>query len=245
MSPSRDVEYSALNADVHCGAGTKQILYLEPGTLISRRVSWSDLYDQETGDLIVMYTAARRSDSRHARYACAAQRLLELNVPSFTFGTDLVLPVSANEDLRIILLNRAADGGEYRVEDGTEYDLEDDWEREFEYWPRDMERALAMVSGLEDIFLPQVGFAFCFGREGREAGGEGGGGDLQTGLRATEAFGGRSIWLRNVNRLTMTLQPKSHLPFKLIKQHKHKRNAFQPLFQVTTSTTTPYWPVKT
>ena len=164
MTHSSDVKYSALNADLHCGEGTEQVLYLEPGTLLSRRVTSTDLYEPDEGSaLLVMYTAARRSDPWHRRYAGAAQRLLELNVPSFTFGTDLVLPISANEDLRTTLLFRDAGHGEGY---GASYGMEDDWEQDVHYWSHDVERALAVLSGREDMFLPQVWFFSFFPRGG-------------------------------------------------------------------------------
>lgn len=46
-----DVKFSAVTADIRCGEGTEIILYLEPGTLLSRPFTAADTHDPETGDL--------------------------------------------------------------------------------------------------------------------------------------------------------------------------------------------------
>lgn len=46
-----DVRFSAITADIRCGEGAALILYLEPGTVLSRTFTEADTHDPETGDL--------------------------------------------------------------------------------------------------------------------------------------------------------------------------------------------------
>lgn len=48
---SADVKFSAVTADIRCGEGTEVILYLEPGTILSRPFTEADTHDPETGEL--------------------------------------------------------------------------------------------------------------------------------------------------------------------------------------------------
>lgn len=50
-SRSVDVTFSAVTADLRCGEGTELILYLEPGTVLSRPFTEADTHDSETGEL--------------------------------------------------------------------------------------------------------------------------------------------------------------------------------------------------
>ena len=47
-----------------------------------------------------MYTDVEKTSEAHANRALASAMILGFQSPSFTFGTDLILPVEANERLR-------------------------------------------------------------------------------------------------------------------------------------------------
>eukprot|EP00903_Cladosiphon_okamuranus_P016524 g15245.t1 len=114
VTRSVDVNFSAVTADIRCGEGTELILYLEPGTLLSRPLTHADTHDTETGDLLVMYTTPGRAGRTWGQAAFGCEKLLETPhpLPLFSVGTDLLLPASANRDLRESLWlseNRNAD----------------------------------------------------------------------------------------------------------------------------------------
>lgn len=51
VSRSVDVKFSAITADIRCEKGAELILYLEPGTILSRPFTEADTHDPETGEL--------------------------------------------------------------------------------------------------------------------------------------------------------------------------------------------------
>ncbi|CAM9613973.1 unnamed protein product [Ectocarpus fasciculatus] len=98
VSSTRNPATASLFADRFCGAGTALILYVEPGSVLFRPFTSKDTHSPR-GDLLVVHGGAEgsyRADERSRR----SGSVLGFEAPSFTQGTDLVLPVGANEDLR-------------------------------------------------------------------------------------------------------------------------------------------------
>lgn len=126
---------SSLFADKFCGPGTSLIFYIQPGSVLSRPFTAKDTHSPR-GELLVVYSDARGSvrDFDLARHTSA---VLGFNAPSFTYGTDLILPVRANADLREELLLGVD------VAEGEE----------------DME-ALRVIETFDDISVPQVRVLF-------------------------------------------------------------------------------------
>lgn len=72
-----------------------------------------DIYMYET---VVMSTEAARAGPRHATFAEAGGNILgSRNLPDFTAGTDLILPVSTNRDLRDKLALRESKSADWRI----------------------------------------------------------------------------------------------------------------------------------
>ncbi|CAM9900724.1 unnamed protein product [Ectocarpus fasciculatus] len=98
VSSTQNPAMAGLFADQYCGAGTALILYVEPGSVFSRPLTSKDTHGPH-GDLLVVYTGARGS-YHEAELRRRSASLLGFDTPSFTHGTDLMLPVGANEALR-------------------------------------------------------------------------------------------------------------------------------------------------
>lgn len=127
---------SGLLADRFCGEDTELIYYMRPGSVISRTFTAKDTHSPK-GDLLVVYTDAARSSYHDSQLAHATAAVLGFNAPSFTYGTDLMLPVEVNEALRDALL------------DGLEgVNREDEMSTDAQ--------ALEAVSEYNDISVPQV-----------------------------------------------------------------------------------------
>ncbi|CAN0146627.1 unnamed protein product, partial [Ectocarpus sp. 13 AM-2016] len=98
ISSTQNPATASLFADRICGAGTTLILYVEPGSVLSRPFTSKDTHSPR-GDLLVVHGGGHgsyRDDERSRRSGL----VLGLEAPSFTRGTDLMLPVGANKDLR-------------------------------------------------------------------------------------------------------------------------------------------------
>lgn len=131
VSYTPSVRTSALFADEICGSGAKLIYYVQPGSILSRTFSSKDTHSPK-GDLLVVYSDARASpiESEMAHQTTA---VLGFNAPSFTFGTDLFLPVHVNTELRMELVSGLD------VEEGDEGVT-----------------ALAEIEAVENVSVPQV-----------------------------------------------------------------------------------------
>lgn len=65
---------------------------------------------------VVVYTEAARAGLRHETFARSAGEMLGAeNLPAFTAGTDLILPVSANQDLRETLMLPESVAADWRI----------------------------------------------------------------------------------------------------------------------------------
>lgn len=117
VSATTNALTSSLHADDHCGAGTRAILYLEPASVISRPFTSKDTHSPH-GDLLVVYSEPRSS---HHAYKLSSQTAATLGfqAPSFAHGTDLMLPVGANGDLRDVLASNLNGDEDYQGNEGV------------------------------------------------------------------------------------------------------------------------------
>lgn len=97
------VDLAALAADHFCGRSTRLIYYMNPGQVLSRMFTSKDTHSAN-GDLLVAYAEIERVGKANILRALATTRLLGFHAPSFTFGTDLILPANTNAQLRNLLL---------------------------------------------------------------------------------------------------------------------------------------------
>ncbi|CAM9477738.1 unnamed protein product [Ectocarpus sp. 8 AP-2014] len=96
------VEHGALIADQICGNGTRLIYYMNVGEVLSRTFTRKDTHGIQ-GDLVVSATDSAQVPLEHARRAAGSAVLLGFTTPSFTYGTDLILPAETNGQLRAVL----------------------------------------------------------------------------------------------------------------------------------------------
>lgn len=135
VSGTPDVITASLFADEYCGAGTSLILYLKAGSVVTRSFTAKDTHSPE-GDVLVIYSGARGGFQKD-QLARKTELVLGSPAPSFTKGTDLLLPVRANRDLREVVLLRPGGG-----EAGSDPELVE---------------AMHHVTDLDDVFaVPQV-----------------------------------------------------------------------------------------
>eukprot|EP00903_Cladosiphon_okamuranus_P009984 g9470.t1 len=98
---------AGLYADKYCGVdGTSLIMYLNRGSVLSRSLTSKDTHSPR-GELLVVHGNARASyrDSQLAKHTAFLLGSDAPAPPSFTYGTDLLLPVGANADVREQLLS--------------------------------------------------------------------------------------------------------------------------------------------
>ncbi|CBJ32752.1 hypothetical protein Esi_0364_0009 [Ectocarpus siliculosus] len=101
------VDFAALHADRACGNGTKLIYYMSPGQVLSREFTSKDTHSAR-GDLLVSYTEVNKLETSNALRATISTLILGFNAPSFTYGTDLILPADTNAELRKVLLSASS-----------------------------------------------------------------------------------------------------------------------------------------
>ena len=96
------VNYASLAADEACGNETRLIYYMGPGEVLSRPFTAKDTHSPK-GDLIVKHVDAELVGGEHSRRCKGTTVLLGFHGLSFTYGTDLILPVNINANLRAVL----------------------------------------------------------------------------------------------------------------------------------------------
>lgn len=135
VSGTSDVITASLFADEYCGVDTSLILYLKAGSVVTRSFTAKDTHSPE-GHLLVVYSGARGGFQKD-ELARETELVLGSAAPSFTKGTDLLLPARANQDLRELVLVRP--GGEAGGDDP------------------ELVEAMHHVTDLDDVFaVPQV-----------------------------------------------------------------------------------------
>lgn len=123
-------------ADEHCGNGTKLIFYMDTGEILSRTVSSKDTHGTN-GKLLVPYAEPERVDEGSRQRVRATTAVLGFGSPSFSYGTDLILPVELNAELRKLLL--AGHRAQVDNHNGDEADL-----------------ATRIIASFEGIYVPEV-----------------------------------------------------------------------------------------
>lgn len=127
------VQASSLFADRYCGPDTRLVYYMAAGSVLSRTFTKKDTHSPR-GELLVVY-----SDSRGSMYDFdmigQTTAVLGFQPPSFTYGTDLILPVSVNDDLRHLLVPEV---------DGMISTIDED------------DAAYAAIDPYNNIYVPQV-----------------------------------------------------------------------------------------
>lgn len=132
MSSAPSLPAASLFADVYCGTETKLVYYMAPGSVLSRTFTPKDTHSPR-GDLLVSYVDGH-SSMRDREMAQETMGILGFDPPSFVHGTDLILPISANVDLRRLLVS----------EHGLESIRDED------------EAALTAISQYKRVYVPQV-----------------------------------------------------------------------------------------
>lgn len=100
MSGTSDALSASLFADEYCEEGTSLIFYMKLGSVVSRAFTSKDTHSPH-GDLLVVFGSENTAHRGVLAERTAA--VLGFEAPSFTIGTDLILPVEANADLRAAL----------------------------------------------------------------------------------------------------------------------------------------------
>ncbi|CAN0091222.1 unnamed protein product [Scytosiphon promiscuus] len=104
VSSTQSTITASLYADEYCStADTALIYYVKPGSVVSRTFTAKDTHSPQ-GDLLVVYGKDVHLDTDHASGEWA-HTVLGFEAPSFTSGTDLILPVGANADLRAAFMS--------------------------------------------------------------------------------------------------------------------------------------------
>ncbi|CAB1103554.1 unnamed protein product [Ectocarpus sp. CCAP 1310/34] len=98
VSSTQSVFTASFFADEYCGvANTTLIFYLKTGSVVSRSFTSKDTHSPQ-GDLLVVF-----GKGHHGDVADRTTDVLGFEAPPFTTGTDVILPVGANAELRAAL----------------------------------------------------------------------------------------------------------------------------------------------
>lgn len=142
-------------ADQFCGEGTKLIFYMEPGEVLSRTLTSKDTHGTN-GKLLVPFTELERIDEGNMKRVKATSAILGFGSPSFSYGTDLILPAYVNQQLRSFLLSgRETQSGAERGEGEQELQLQrrgDEANTDL----GDGEKAVRLIVEFEGAFVPEV-----------------------------------------------------------------------------------------
>lgn len=125
VSTTANAATASLYADEYCGVDdTSLVIYLNWGSVFSRPFTSKDTHSPR-GELLVVHGNVRASyrDSQLAKHTSFLLGADAPAPPSFTRGTDLKLPVGANEDLRGQLM--AGDAEAMRAVMSSLEDLDD------------------------------------------------------------------------------------------------------------------------
>lgn len=143
------VEYSALEADRLCGHGTRLIYYMEVGQILSRTFSTKDTHTAR-GALIVAAEDIHDIHIENAARAMGSVAVLGFATPTFTYGSDLILPADMNGQLRAVLGAKERQTAQTKAAVAT--DAKDQIERMYAH--------LALVAdlhrGYASIYVPEV-----------------------------------------------------------------------------------------
>ncbi|CAN0197979.1 unnamed protein product, partial [Ectocarpus fasciculatus] len=161
VSNSTSVEYSALQADQFCGNGTRLIYYMEVGQILSRSILRKDTHTAR-GNLIVAAEEVHEVHVENAARAMGSVIVLGFAAPTFTYGSDLILPAEINGQLRTVLVANERRGKQKDA--ALDTDAENQMKRVYTH--------LALVAdlhrGYTSIYVPEVlaALAYSNGPEG-------------------------------------------------------------------------------
>ncbi|CAM9496666.1 unnamed protein product, partial [Choristocarpus tenellus] len=96
------VNYAELWADQMCNNTQSLIYYIEPGTIVMRDPLVKDVYSP-LRELLVPWHEVDKVPPSHQKRALVSSILLGFQAPSFSFGTDLILPRELNAEARKVL----------------------------------------------------------------------------------------------------------------------------------------------
>lgn len=141
--------FGALIADEICGKGTRLIYYMEAGQVLSRTFTEKDTHTV-LGDLVVSVVNTDEVPPVFAARALGSTVLLGVTTPTFTHGSDLILPAETNAQLRAVLGANQRLVAQTTAEDG---DTGRPMERVYEYL-RDVAQTHRDSAS---IYIPEVG----------------------------------------------------------------------------------------
>lgn len=142
------ISLSPLMADRHCGDGTRLILYLNTGEMLSRSITSKDTHSVR-GDLLVAYTDVERVGQASIDRTLATMSVLGFSSPSFSFGMDIMLPAEINQQLRDFVVMSDGAGGS-----GGE---EEEQQRKRGRTRLDEDaRAIRAIGEVDGVFVPEV-----------------------------------------------------------------------------------------
>ncbi|CAM9997646.1 unnamed protein product, partial [Ectocarpus sp. 8 AP-2014] len=156
---SKSVSHGALIADEVCGKGTRLIYYIEAGQVVSRTFTEKDTHTV-LGDLIVSLANADEVPPLYARRALGSTVLLGVTTPTFTHGSDLILPVETNAQLRAVLGANQRLVAQTNAEDG-------DTGRQTERVYKHLDDVAKTHRGSAAIYVPEVLAALAYSRSPR------------------------------------------------------------------------------
>ncbi|CAB1112818.1 unnamed protein product [Ectocarpus sp. CCAP 1310/34] len=102
VGTSTNVEHGPLVADYICGEATRLIYYMDAGEMLSRTFTKKDTHTV-MGDLIVSLVNTDEVPQVVAARGMGSSVLLGVTTPTFTYGSDLILPAETNAQLRAVL----------------------------------------------------------------------------------------------------------------------------------------------
>ncbi|CAM9369137.1 unnamed protein product, partial [Ectocarpus sp. 12 AP-2014] len=156
---SRSVQHGALIADEVCGKGTRLIYYMEAGQVLSRPFTEKDTHTV-LEDLIVSLSNPDELPQVYAERVLGSTVLLGVTTPTFTYGSDLILPAETNAQLRAVLGANEMLVAQTNAEEG--------------YTGRQMERVYQYLADVANthrdsaaIYIPEVLAALAYSRSPR------------------------------------------------------------------------------
>lgn len=117
---------------------------MHPGDLVSRTFTAKDTHSVQ-GDLLVVYAELDRVDEPVKERALATTSVLGFNSPSFSFGTDIVLPAEINQQLRDVILT-AKQVNNMRKKKRSLNDAD----------PKRDAEAVRGLAGIKNLYVPEV-----------------------------------------------------------------------------------------
>ncbi|CAM9750544.1 unnamed protein product [Ectocarpus sp. 4 AP-2014] len=155
VTNATSVEYAALEADRFCGTGTRLIYFMEVGQILSRTFSPKDTHTAR-GDLIVVAEEVHDVHIENAARAMGSVIVLGFATPTFTYGSDLILPAEINGQLRAVL------GAKARLGAQTDAALPTNAKEETDRMYAHIALVADLHRGYASIYVPEVLAALAY-----------------------------------------------------------------------------------